>query len=689
MWGEDAPASAPKLLQVYVSQLRKVLPLGLRIATDTAGYRLQVDADEVDAARFERLLAEGRDALAGGNPALAASLLRRALDLWRGPAFADVRYEEFAREEAERLESLRTRALADRLDAEIRLGRDPEALGELRGLLAADPTAEHLAVLAMLAAYRVEGPADALSIFETVRLALEDELGEPPGPELIELRDRIVRRDPTLTAEPPDRRGATGSLPQPPNPLIGRQRELTELRDLLGRPTVRLLSLTGAGGSGKSRLALELGRDVQGSFANGALLVELASLVDPSLVLPTIARALDLDPGADAMAALSTALGTREQLLLLDNLEHLRSAGPDLVRLLAAAPRVVIVATTRAVLHVSGEHVFPVAPLGEDDAVRLFATRAAAADPAFMLDDTARPLVASICHRLDGLPLPIELAAARVRALGLRTLDERLASRLAVLTGGPRDLPARQQTLRETLDWSVNLLEPRDADVLAAMAVFPSGCSIEAATSVAGADVESLVTLVDHHLVQAVDVDGERRYRLLETVREYAYERLGDRRSATESALVDWVLRIAARADLMSDVGPQGAALHVLDVELDTIRDALRHAARDADPTRELELASGLWRFWWIRGYLAEGRGMLEGIVERRGVVPTRAGIRTARGAASILWSLGDNAAAREMATRALAVAEAVDDSLEQHASHNLLGVLRSGPRTSPRPSGI
>ena len=556
LWGEDPPASAGKLLQVYVSQLRKVLPPGMRIATEPAGYVLQVHREDVDAERFETLAAEGRLALAADNAALAASLLRRATELWRGPAFADVRYEEFAREEAERLETLRRLVHIDRFDAELRLGRHREVLGELRAALSTDPTDERLAMLAMTAAYRVGGGSDALSVYETVHRALQDDLGTTPGSDLTDLRDRIARRDSTLAAVAREIRRPR--LPVPPDSLIGRERELAELTELLTRPSVRLVSLTGAGGSGKTRLALELARVVEGRFANGATLVELASLRDPALVLPTLARALEIEAGPDVAADLASALALREQLLVVDNIEHLRSAAPQLVRLLAAAPRVVIVVTSRVVLHVSGEHVYPVTPLPDDDAVELFAARALAADPSFTVDAVNRRLVASVCRRLDGLPLAIELAAARVRGLGLRTLDARLASRLTVLTGGPRDLPARQQTLRETLAWSVNLLEPSERDALAGLAVFPAGCTLEAAAVVAGAHDDDVLGLVDHHLVQALDIGGVRRYRLLETVREYAYELLEPRRAAVESAFVDWMLALVRAAD-MNDARPRHA----------------------------------------------------------------------------------------------------------------------------------
>jgi predicted ATPase/DNA-binding SARP family transcriptional activator len=678
LWGEQPPPSAPKLLQVYVSQLRRALPDGARIVTRGRAYGLELQPDQLDAAVFERLVAEGREASRASNPALTASILRRALGLWRGTAYADVRYEPWALEVAERLDRLRETALEDRATADLRLGRHAEVVGELRGLVAADPTRERLAELAMLAAHVAEGPAEALELFATVERALRAEFDAEPGPELRELRDRIIRRDPTLA----DTRATTderpGALPLAPNALIGREREVADLRMMLDQG-VRLLSLTGAGGSGKSRLALELAGQLAPAFANGAVLVELASLDDPELVPATIARTCGIDPGADAMAALTAGLAARETLLVLDNVEHLRRAAVGIARVLATAPRLVVVATTRVVLHVSGEHVYPVGPLAEAHAVDLFAERVRARDPGFVLDPTTRPTVESIVRRVDGLPLAIELAAARAPMLGLRTLDERLASRLTVLVGGPRDLPARQQTLRETLAWSVQLLEPEHADVLAALAVFPGGCSMDAAAAVAGADDEALGTLVDHHLIQAGDVDGERRFRLLETVREYAYERLGDRRPAVESALASWMVGIVEAIDLPGLGPPRASVFRRLDVELDNLRDALRFAARDAFPDRELTIAAGVWHYWYHRGHLAEGHALYEGILERRGIVPTRWGIRVARAAASFAWALGDRARTHLLGEQVLAAASALGDPVEQSAAHNLLGVLLTG----------
>jgi predicted ATPase/DNA-binding SARP family transcriptional activator len=678
LWGESPPSSAQKLIQVYVSQLRRALPPGLEIRTEPAGYALAADPATVDAGEFERLVAEGHGALRGGNAALGASLLRRGLGLWRGPAYADVRYEEFAREEIERLETLRRLALADRIDADIALGRHADVLGELRALVAGDATDERIAASAMLAAYRAEGTAAALKVFDDVRAGYRSDLDEEPPVHLAELRDRIARQDPSLQV--PAASNGLPALPVPPNALIGRERELADLEALLRDRSARLISLTGAGGSGKSRIALELARTIAPEFANGAVLVELASLRDPDLVLSTIAHAIGADPGADPGAALEDELRDRELLLILDNLEHLRAAAPAIVHLVASAPRLVVVVTSRVVLHVSGEHVYPIGPLGEAEAIALFEQRAHALDPSFGLDAETTSLAGSICRRLDSLPLPIELAAARIRGLGLRRLDTRLASRLSVLSGGPRDLPARQQTLREMLDWSVNLLDPAERDVLAGLAVFPAGCSIEAAVRIAGADDELVGSLVDHHLVQTLDVRGERRYRLLETVREYAYELLGDRRPAAERDLVQWIRDIVDVADIDHRVAStQAAWLGQLDAELDNLREALHVVAADPDPWNELGIAAAVWRFWWIRGHLAEGRAILDGILERRGVVKTSEGVRVIRANASLAWSMGDRDRATELATLAYAASNDIDDSTEQVHVLNLLGVMATG----------
>jgi predicted ATPase len=309
----------------------------------------------------------------------------------------------------------------------------------------------------------------------------------------------------------------------------------------------------------------------------------------------------------------------------------------------------------------------------------MFAQRARAADAAFVLDAASLPQVASICGRVDDLPLAIELAAARIRTFGLAGLDERLSSRLTLLTGGPRDLPARQQTLRETLSWSVTLLDARERDVLARLAVFAGSFPMDAAHAVAGADDDVMSELVDHHLVQIVGDDGGRRYRLLETVREYAYELLGAQREVAEAALVDWIIDVVAGTDLDIGPGTQVAKLGRLDAALDSLRDTLRHAARDPDPSRELAIAGGVWRYWLIRGHLAEGRAILDDLLVRRGLVESTVGVRAARGAASLAYSMGDVERASALADEVLVAALRVADPVEVVHAYNLAGVVANG----------
>jgi DNA-binding SARP family transcriptional activator len=465
VWSEAPPRSAAKLVQVYVSQLRKLLVEGARIETRGGGYALVLGRDSLDAARFERLLAEGTTLLGEANAALAISLFERALSLWRGPAYGELAYEEFARAEAERLGELRTVAVEERFEAGLALGRHVELLPELRAAVAAQPMRERLYAQTMLALYRCGRQTEALELYATVRRRLRDELGLEPGNELRALQRRILRHDASLDIVRPEQAWRV-ELPAPVNPLLGRERELAELSELLARDDVRLLVLTGAGGSGKTRLALELAREVTDSFANGAAFVELAPLRDPALLLDTILRPLPVDCIAEEeqLETLMRFLAPRELLLVLDNAEHLHDAMVIIRELLARAPRLTVLVTSRAVLHLSGEHVYPVQPLAEDAAFALFAARAQQAGTRLEPDASDEQAIRAICARLDCLPLAIELAAARAPSLAPPELLARPDPRLPLLTGGPRDLPARQQTLLATLQWSFDLLSKESAN---------------------------------------------------------------------------------------------------------------------------------------------------------------------------------------------------------------------------------
>jgi predicted ATPase/DNA-binding SARP family transcriptional activator len=680
VWDGGAPASARKLVQVYVSQLRSALPGSIRIATHAGGYALELPEGALDAARFERLLGDAAAAGRDGNAALALSLAEQALALWRGRAYGELGYDELARGEAERLDELRLAALEERLDAQLALGRHDGALAELLALAREHPLRERLQEQALVALYRSGRQSDALEHYRTVRDHLRDELGLEPGAGMRELQGRILRQDPALEA-PVTGQGAS-TLPMPPNPLVGRERELEQLGRLLGRRDARLLVLTGAGGSGKTRLALEAARAAAPGFANGVVLVELASLAESGLVVPTIAHALDMgDPaGEEPLEALARVLAPQELLLVLDSVEHVREAATAFVELLARAPRLTIVVTSRVVLHVSGEHVFPVAPLVEDSALRLFEQRARSLDPGFELGPDNEADVREICRRLDGLPLAVELAAARIRSLTPSALRERLSSRLSLLTRGPRDLPARQQTLRETLDWSASLLTEHEREVFARLGVFAGGASLAAAEQVCEADLDTLGALVDHHLVRRTDAGGEPRFGLLETMREYADE-LRAREPAADAAIrsrhADWCLALAEEAERGFSGEEQARWFARLELEHDNLRAALAELEARGAAEPLLRLAVSLFRFWYVRGHLMEGRRRLEQALAHGDGGSPLLRRRALTAAAAIALLQGDYPAATTFAEAGLAVArETGEGRLIANALSNLGAIV-------------
>ena len=632
LWGEAPPASAAKVLQTYVSQLRKTLPEGARIVTRGAGYALELENASLDAGRFELLLEEGRKAVREGNPALGASLLRRALALWRGQAYGEFAYDEFARGEAERLEELRLVAIEERFGAELALGRHAELLPELQSLARLQPLRERLQAQAMLALYRCGRQTEALDLYATVRATLRDELGLEPGQELRALQQRILKHDPALAVA----RAAEESrsiLPAPPNALVGRRDELAELCRLLVREQVRLLVLTGAGGSGKTRLALEAAHETALSFANGAAFVDLAPLRDPELVVGTISRALAISDvaGQEPLDTLVAALRPLEVLLVVDNAEHLRAASPLFVALLARAPRLTLLVTSRVVLHLSGEHVYPVEPLAEKAAVALFHERAHEAEPRFHPSAADEDAILHICQRLDGLPLAIELAATRVRTLIPTELLARLEPRLPLLRSGPRDLPARQKTLRATLEWSYDLLDKSEQRDLVRLAVFAGGCTLEAAEAVCGTTLERLGSLVDHNLLKRAITAGGSRYTMLETIREYALERLDRAPDADDVRRrhAEFFLATAESANLnAAKLDVQKPMRHdVALAEQENIRAALAWSLASGSVALGLELAA--WMEWfWIMHDPHEGIRWFAGLLEHPRAESVAPGIR-------------------------------------------------------------
>ena len=611
VWGEEPPDTARNTLQVYVSQLRKLLPDGV-LETASHGYKLVVDREAVDLFEFVRLSEEGRNALTAGDAAGAGETLRRALQLWDGAAPADLPEAETAR-----LEELRAAALEDRIDAELALGRHGQVVPELERLVNEHPLRERFRGQLMLALYRCGRQADALGVYQRTRRTLVDELGIEPSASLRKLEQAILAQDASLNA-PQAQPASARRIPAPATPLLGRERELAALAELARAGDTRLVTLTGTGGIGKTRLALELVRRLAPEFRQGAAVATLAPVRDPALVARAILEALEIpETGGDAEQLLIKTVASSELLLLVDNFEQVLPAAPAIARVLEAAPGLKIVVTSRAPLHIAAEREYPVPPLADDEAAELFVSRAQAANPNFELSEPNAAAVAELCTRLDGLPLAIELAAARTKLLPPATLLSRLANRLELLSGGRRDAPQHQQTLRMTFDWSYELLDAEAQRLFAQLGVFAGGCTLESAEAVCDEPVlEALGTLVDESLVrQRETVTGDARFSMLEIVREYALEKLGAADELRRRHLAYFVALAEQAEPELSRGDDQIAWFARLEDEHDNLRAALAFALEAGDVASALRLAVGIRRFWQIHGHLAEGREALEAAV--------------------------------------------------------------------------
>jgi predicted ATPase/DNA-binding SARP family transcriptional activator len=650
LWGEDPPDTARNTLQVYVSQVRKLLPDGV-LETTANGYRLAVDPTTVDAFEFERLATAGRSALTIGDAAGAAETLGAALELWHGPEPADLPQAETLR-----LEELRLTALEDRIDADLALGRHGQLVGELERLVAEQPLRERLRGQLMLALYRAGRQADALAVYQRARKTLVDELGIEPGESLRKLERAILAQDPALDLP---QAAIARRIPSAPTPLLGRERELEALAELLRDDGTRLLTLTGIGGIGKTRLALELVRRLAPEFRHGAAVATLATLRDPALVGRAILEALELPEAAgDPDEQLAAALRDSHLLLLVDNFEQVLDGAPSIAHLLAEAPHVKLVVTSRAALRIAAEREFAVPPLADDEAAELFISRAQAANATFELSDQNAAAVVELCARLEGLPLAIELAAARTKLLPPATLLARLTNRLAVLTGGRRDAPQHQQTLRMTFDWSYDLLEPNAQHLFARLGVFSGGWTLAAAEAVCDATLEDLGALVDESLVQQRDA----RFSMLEIVREYALERLDEHDDLRKRHLAYFVA-LAEEAEPELSRGDQTTWLARIEDEHDNIREALAFAVETRDGSSALRLVVGIRRFWQIHGYLAEGRETIDAALALAPDTPSELRAHALNMAGILAGEQGDFEAARVSFNAALDNARAADST--------------------------
>ena len=666
LWGEEPPDTARNTLQVYVSQVRKLLPDGT-LETASHGYRLAVDPATVDVFKFARLSESGRSALTIGDAAGAAATLGAALELWRGPALADVAWEPFAQAEVARLEELRLTALEDRIEADLALGRHGQLVAELEGLVADHPLRERLRGQLMLALYRSGREADALAVYQRARRTLVDELGIEPGESLRKLERAILAHDTSLDA-PQATSTSPRRVPTPPTPLLGREAELDAVAALVRLDDTRLLTLTGIGGIGKTRLALELVRRLAPEFQHGAAVATLARLRDPALVVRAILEALDIpEAGQDPEEQLTAALAGSELLLLVDNFEQVLPAARGIARLLDTAPKLKVIVTSRAPLRIAAEREFPVPPLVDDEAAELFISRAQAANPNFELSEQNAAAVTELCARLDRLPLAIELAAARTKLLPPATLLRRLTNRLALLTGGRRDAPEHQQTLRMTFDWSYDLLEEDAQALFAQLGVFAGGWALESAEAVCSVDasvLEGLGALVDESLVRRRQTAaGEPRFSMLEIVREYALERLSVSNGSDElrKRHLDHFVAVAEEAEPeLAKGGDQATWFARLEDDHDNLRDALAFALETGDASSALRLVVGIRRFWQIHGYLAEGRQALESALALTPDVPSELRANALNMAGILAGEQGEFEAARVSFNAALDDAHAV-----------------------------
>ncbi|MFB7220702.1 BTAD domain-containing putative transcriptional regulator [Streptomyces sp. NPDC056227] len=670
VWDGDPPADAVGALQALVGRLRRVLGHEA-ITSAESGYRLAADPDAVDLHRFGRLAGDGTRALEEGDPAKAVAVLDDALALWRGPVLADLpdRGAVAARWTARRLDARRAR-----LTAALALGRADEVLPELVALCADHPMDEPLQALRLRALRDAGRTAQALAAYEEVRTVLADRLGADPGPELRALHAEFLHQEPVrrpsnrtpgqAPAHAPGRAAAEAPVTEPartPAPhahgnlrarltsFVGREDDIDALRDDLAQ--ARLVTLLGPGGAGKTRLSQEAAESVAPAWPDGVWLAELAPVDDPETVPEAVLTALGAretvlrGAGAEELRAAERGAGDplvrltehcsrRRMLLLLDNCEHVIEAAAALAdHLLAHCPELTVLATSREPLGVPGEFVRPVDPLPDPMALRLLGDRGAAAKPGFRTDadEETAAAAAEICRRLDGLPLAIELAAARLRMLSPRQIADRLDDRFRLLTSGSRTVLPRQQTLRAVVDWSWDLLDAPERAVLRRLSVFAGGCTLAAAESVCAhpapdapvvpddpvepvdpRDVAVLLgSLVDKSLVAAAPADdGEMRYRLLETVGEYAAGRLDEagERTVVERQHLVFYRELARTTDPELRGAGQRAAIELLEREYENLRTALRRAVAARDEQEVLCLVLSLAWYWQMRDLRTDAR---------------------------------------------------------------------------------
>ncbi|MET9226986.1 BTAD domain-containing putative transcriptional regulator [Lentzea sp. NPDC003310] len=621
LWSDEAPATATKTLHSLLARLRGQIRdagLGELITTREPGYVLNAPADTVDAARFEALVAAARHS---DEPLKSAKMLREALSLWTGDPLADCRPGEWTRQESARLTDLRMDATEELMECSLALGEHAAVAPLVNALVEQHPFRERLWEQLMIALYRCGRQAESLGAFHRARGVLVDELGIEPGPRLRDLEQAVLTADPRLDLPERTPVPVRGNLPADRSSFVDRP-ETDHVADLIRRH--RLVTLIGVGGVGKTRLALHVARGEQPP--DGVWLVELAALRDRALVPHAVAEAMGVvdQTGRGQLSVLTEFLAAKDALLVLDNCEHVVDHCAVLVdTLLRVAPNLRVIATSRRALRVYGEQVMSIAPLSVPyPAATLFAQRADAAIPgSFVITAANEQAVTDLCRRLDGIPLAIEMAALRVRALTPAQLLERLDDRFRVLTDGGRTALPQHQTLLATMEWSYDLCSPREQLLWARASVFAGSFDLAAAESVCSDDAltadfmfDAVDGLVDKSVLQREEHAGVARYRLLETMRQFGQTRLraGDDEPRLKRRHRDWYAGVAVQGERAWFTPRQVATVAAMSTERGNLRAALEYSlTTPGEAEAGLRLAAALWFYWVGCGRFAEGRHWL------------------------------------------------------------------------------
>ena len=612
------PATAPHAVAVYVSRLRAAIGAangGQPIVTRGAGYALEIEAHKLDLERFRLLFSQGRGA-AAADALIAWRTLGDALAVWRHPTplsclttspVADARVE---------LEDERLSAVEERVGAGLDIGLHADLIGELRELTREHPERERLWGSLMLALYRSGRQCEALDVFVEAHRRLDDSFGIAPGPAVRDLQRRILEQDPTLDLVQP--RAAPVVLPAPPSSFVGRAEDVADALELLAEPDMRLLTIIGPGGIGKTRFSIELARRTADRFVDGVWWIPLDPLDAPSQVLDEIATSVVGTSTNDPLNVLTNQLRGKRVLLVLDCFEHLLDAATDVHRLLERLPTLRVIATSRERLGLSGEHLFWLPPLAPADAATLFLARRRAVDRSSAAPSDG--IVNEVCERLDRMPLAIELVASQVDA---RTHTQLLATLERTLdVDGRRDPPTRHRTLRATLDWSYGLLDERERGVLRRLSVFAGGFAEEAAEAVTGATQAEIDDLVGKSLVTR-EAD-EARFSLLDTVRAYATERL-EQNEESEQTLArhaEWFLELARELEPETWMAASAADHATFARELPNFRLVLRRAVQMGDGAAAAAILRCLGPYMYSAVSRAEGRSLARSTLELEGADP-------------------------------------------------------------------